>query len=150
MGRNRTVTPGSDRIYLSDGDWIEVKRELNVGDTRKIEAAGVKPVILNGRVYYVTDMETHDLVRALIIITGWNLCGPEDRVLDLNIDTIRALDNETFNEINSAILKHIIEVQGKKLKARLEAEAAKKSQTPDTTPPNSMTSEPVVYEPTST
>ena len=47
MGRHtRFVKPKVIRVKISDGDWIEIKRELNVGERKQMTAA-VVPVGLN-------------------------------------------------------------------------------------------------------
>lgn len=112
MGRNRIVAPGSDRVEISDGDWVEIKRVLNTGDSRKLEAAGLKPPMMVGdKIISPIDWAVYELERALIYLTEWSLCGPDGKVLPLNLDSIKALDVESFNEINKAILAHRLEVE---------------------------------------
>lgn len=121
LGKNRIVAPGSDRIGISDGDWIELKRELNTGDQKKLEVAGTKaPVIVDGKVVTPIDWGNYEIERALIFLTDWSLHGPEDKPLVISPDAIRALDIDTFNEINRAVIKHTLEGAAKKLKRMLE------------------------------
>lgn len=110
MGRNRFVTAEVDRVPLSDGDWIEVKRDLNTGDARKLEAAGLKPpVMVEGRIISPIDWAVYDLERAIIFLVDWSFKGPDDKPVTLNMDALRTLQPPDFDEINRAITKHTIE-----------------------------------------
>lgn len=123
MGRNRTVEATSDRIEISDGDWIKVKHELNVGDQKRLEACGLgAPMFIGGQVIRPIDWEIHDLQRALIWLTDWSISGPDGKTLELSFETLRVLDVDTFDEINKAIIKHRMEEAESKKAAR---EAAK-------------------------
>lgn len=110
MGRVRVVSPGSDRVEISDGDWIEVKRELNTGDSKRLEGAGLKPpVMVEGRVISPIDWTVYELERALIFLTDWSLKGADDKPLPLNLDSLKAIDPPSFDEINNAIVKHTVD-----------------------------------------
>jgi len=132
MSRNRTTKPETTRLFISDGDWIEVKTTLNNGDNKRLEAAGLKPpVMIDGRIIAPIDWAVHDIERALIFLTDWSFRGFDDHDLPLNRDSVMAIDPETFEEVNKAILEHVIK-QAKEKKER--AEARKKEETPDPTP----------------
>jgi hypothetical protein len=108
MGRNRFVSPSSDRIPLSDGDWIEVKHDLNNGERLALEQAGNLPPIRDGQGGLITpiDWSRHELERAFIFLTDWSFRGADDKPVKLSIDALRAIDPDTFREINQAILSH--------------------------------------------
>src|SRR5258706_14780183 len=119
MSKNRVVRPEYTRIEISEGDWIELKNELNVGEKYRLEAAGLKPpVMLNGRPFSPIDWATHDLERALIFLHKWSLRGGEpEGDIPLDFSGISTLDQESFQEINAAILVHTI-AQAEAKKAR--------------------------------
>lgn len=135
MGKNRTVLPSVTRVPISDGDWVELKDELNVGEQKRLEAAGLKaPIIADGRIYSPIDWEVHDQLRALIWVTDWSLKGPDDKDLKLNMASVQALNVETFEEINKAIIEHV-RVQAEAKKARRAATTEEKlTKTPAETP----------------
>lgn len=107
MGRNRFVVTASTRIELSDGDWIEVKKELTTGDDKKREAAGLVPTLIDGKVVHATDWEVYEIERNAIWITAWSFRDAKDTPVLLSVDAIRALDTDTFKEISDAINAHV-------------------------------------------
>ena len=110
MGRSRKVLPQSDRIPISDGDWILVKRRLNAGEQRLVNEQSRGPDGPNGEV-------TIDLVKAgLATVRGalldWSL-GDADETLVIRQKpqtevwaAIDAIDQTTFVEILRAIETH--------------------------------------------
>lgn len=107
MGRNRVVAQGTEHIEISDGDWIEVKRELNTGDQKRLDGAGLKPPVLVGnRIINPVDWGLFEMEKALIWLTDWSIVGPDGKVLPLNMDAIKSIDTETFEEINDIITVH--------------------------------------------
>lgn len=108
MGRIRVVEQKTRRVQISDGDWLEVKEDLNTGEQKRLEAAGIKPpIMLAGRIISPIDWEVHDIERALIFLTAWSLRNLDDKPLALDMDGLRSIDPESFDEINKAILKHV-------------------------------------------
>lgn len=119
--RVRFVTPGTTKINISDGDWIEVKSELNAGDQRRQDALATKPQMVNGEVRDVTDWGEYEILRAHLWLTAWSLTMPDGKggqvPVPITVDNIKALEIETFNEINHAIWQHMrawIELKKKK------------------------------------
>lgn len=134
MGRNRFPAPVFDRIQLSDDDWIEVKHELNNGESKKLEAAGLRPpTVVNGRVISPIDWEIYEIERAIIFLTDWSFKGADDKPVQLNTDALKALDIESFNEINAAIIRHVAEVAVLK-----KSQAEKKLKAATAPPPPSI------------
>lgn len=123
MGRNRTVIPGSIRFDVSGGDWIEIKRQLNTGDQRRLEGSGLKPPVMVGdKVVSPIDWGLFEIERAIIYLTDWSFVGPDEKtVLPLTLDAVRSLDVESFNEINKVIMDHIMATGKAKLEALREA-----------------------------
>jgi len=104
MARNRFVNPDTDRLHLSDGDFIEVKRILNVGDQKKLEAAGVKRAFGSAP---EIDWENYQIARAAVWITDWTFLNAEGKVPEVTIEALKALDVETFTEIQRVLSDHI-------------------------------------------
>ncbi len=108
------------------GNTIEVKKELNIGDQKRLEAAGlrrVQRVQADGKIGYEveTDWENFDVVRASIWLTDWS--GPAFNTdngtkVPLSLPAIKALTQEAFALIDAALDAHVTAVdQEKKLKA---------------------------------
>lgn len=145
MGRNRVVEPLVDRIPVSDGDWIELKKELNTGEQKRLEAAGQKaPVLLNGVPFQPIDWAVYELERAMIFLRGWSFqdfsADPESpQPLKLSYAALASLDVDTFREVNEAILSHVMKSAAAKKAKRAAAEEAARTaaQTAETQPAQS-------------
>lgn len=116
MGRNRVVSMVTKRLEISDGDWVEVRTQLNNGEYKRLESCGRKFVTVDGKVMQVIDWEVHDMERVAIYLTDWSLKGPDGKDLPLkdkdgnvSLDALRAVDVETFMEVETAILKHVLD-----------------------------------------
>lgn len=99
MGRCRVVQGHQDRLPLSDGDWIDVKRELNAGE------------------YYDSIVALADrqaFAKVIAYLLGWSLVDLDGGPLAYSTqmpdtdrrDTLRSLDKATLREIVSAIDRH--------------------------------------------
>lgn len=140
MGRrNRFVKPETIRIDISDGDWIEIKKTLNNGEMKRLETVGLKPAtIIDGKFFQPIDWEVHDIERCMVFLTGWSIHDENDKPVEVSAASLRAMDPESFSEINSAIMKHVLDTVKEKNAAR---ESQLKTQTTPTseTPTNSET-----------
>ena len=151
MGRNRFAGPSiPHRISLSDGDWIEVRKFLNNGEAKRLEAAGLMSPIRTaptetnpqGEILTPIDMERYELERAAVYLLDWSFRNEADKSIPLNgrdgsvdLGALRALTPEDFEEMNRAIVAHII-VMAKEKKAQREAAAktAKEAALPESVP----------------
>lgn len=124
MGRIRFVKPETERLSLSDGDWIEVKKDLNTGELKKLEAAGHKPPVelASGRVINPLDWERHELERAMVFLTGWSFKGFDDKPVELTMDALKSLEPPDFEEINKAIFDYTIKRAAEKKSLRATSE----------------------------
>lgn len=141
MGRNRFLIPEVTRIPLSDGDWIEVKKYLNNGDHKRMEAVGQKPPVFttDGGVITPVDWEIYEIGRAAIYLLDWSFRDATDKPVVLkspdgvvSIDAIKALDIDTFEEINKAIMAHVVAMAKEKNDRRVAALATQTALTPAT------------------
>lgn len=140
MGRNRFVSGDIERLPISDGDWIEIKKDLNNGDSLKVENAGRgTPVRLpDGLIYTPIDWSMHDIERAAVFLTDWSLHGTDDKPVALKdqngvvqIEQLKAIDPATFKEINDAILAYVV----KRMKEK-NAQRTPPAAVPSTTQPS--------------
>lgn len=116
MGRSRVVQPDVVRLALTDGDFIDVKRELNAGEYFDLLTA-------------LADRQK--FAKILAYVVGWSLVGLDGQPLPYDTDdpaptrrdTIGALDKATLRELIATIDRH---------ETAQEAELAKKKTGPST------------------
>ena len=81
-----------DRIELDDGDWIDIKRQMTVGDYDYIAKESEENEI-EGRV----------IITLLANIKAWSLKGKDGQIAPINREMVAKLDADTavllFNEI---------------------------------------------------
>lgn len=123
MSRNRFVRADTTRLDLSDGDWIEVKTELNYGEHLRINRASLQSVGMNageggddGKFTFRLDPFTQQQRRLEIYLTDWSFRDEDDKPVPLTRSTIEALDDDTAAEIVTAIEAHEKDVAAKKTK----------------------------------
>lgn len=137
MPRCRVVMPDVVRLPLSDGDWIDVQRELNAGDYYDFLTAWAA---------------REPFAKILAYVLGWSFIGPDGQPLtvagpdgtaqpySLDVpantrrDLIRSLDKETTKELLATLDRH---------EAAQDAIRIAKKKTPTTAPTSSPPSESV-------
>lgn len=107
MGKRlRFVRPDVDRIDLSDGDWIEVKRRLNVGERRGIISSAAKGGVSSDGQRVHIDANEMAFARVATWLLDWSFVGLDDKPMKLSLSAIRNLDPDTFGEIETALDAH--------------------------------------------
>jgi hypothetical protein len=99
MGRCRVVAPEVVRLSLSDGDYLDVQKELNAGQYLELLTALV---------------DRKPFAKAIAYLVSWSLVGLTGQPLPYDLDmpeeerrsTIGALDKNTVREITAALDKH--------------------------------------------
>jgi len=111
MGRNRIAKPDIERLPISDGDFIDVKKRLNHGEHEDYMAL-IFPYQTPGEPVRM-DTKQVRTSKVLAYLIGWSLTQdgtPIPYSVDMpeqaRIDTLRNLDRETFTEIHKAIDAH--------------------------------------------
>src|SRR3990172_6642074 len=110
MGRCRVSLPETSRLSLSDGDYLDVVKDLNAGEYADL---------------LVNLVARKPFTKVMAYVVGWSLVGLENQPLTYNVTmpederiaTIRSLDKATIHEIIAAIDKHEASV-GKELEAK--------------------------------
>jgi hypothetical protein len=112
MGRPRGVTQDVVRLDISDGDWVQVKRALTVGEERDLVSLAVRGYRPDG----TADLDTKMLsfLAAATYLTGWSLIGVDGMpipwmaaaAMSKRVDVLRTLDTATMAEIDAAIDAH--------------------------------------------
>jgi hypothetical protein len=92
------------RLHLSDGDWIDVKQELNAGEQRQIYAGLVKD--MRAGETPTLDPEKVGLTRILAYLVGWSFVDASGRPVAYGESAVKNLDMDTYREIDAAIAAH--------------------------------------------
>ena len=109
MSRNRFVTADTDRLSLSDGDWVEVKRSLSHGEERRLQSSMLRAVSSEkGDNTVEIDWAKHSLLRLETYLTDWSFRGEDDKPVPLSRKAIENLDGATGQEIEAALEAHIL------------------------------------------
>jgi len=95
----------------ADGAWIDVKRELNAGETRHVFAQLVKDMRAGEKI--ALDPEKVGITKVLEYLLGWSFTDDKGQSVAVSQGAIEALDQETYTEITQAIEAH---------EARMEAD----------------------------
>jgi hypothetical protein len=104
MGRNRFVIPEVVRLPLSDGDWIEVKKRLSVGEARLATSSFVGVYKSDGS--RTPNLDTLGMGNVLAYLVRWSFRDGQDLPVSVSLDALKSLDLETYREIEEAIEAH--------------------------------------------
>jgi len=128
MGRCRFVQPDIVRIPISDGDFIDVKKQLNSGEKRGIYSALVKPGLGFGE---KPTLDPHLVGRTEIeaYLVGWSLVDAEGKPVPVSAAAIDNLDTDAYGEIAKAIDEH-----DRAATAAMEAKKKTKTGSPESDP----------------
>jgi len=112
MARIGIVKPDVQRLALAEGDWIEVKKFLAVGEKKRLEGAGVSAVRTANadtrtKQSFELDYERLTLARIEAYVVKWSFTDLEGNTLKVNPENISALTPEIATEIDEALDKHI-------------------------------------------
>ncbi len=103
-GRCRFVQPDVVRLALSDGDWIDVKKELNAGESRKVFTRLVKAMHFNEKAE--VDPDQVGLSKVVEFLVGWSLVDAQGKPVPVSEAAINNLDAATYAEVVKAIDAH--------------------------------------------
>ncbi len=107
MARSNFVGNDEDTLPLKDGDYIVVKRELNVEEERNILAKMVKTAIAGEKLEL--DPKQLGVTKVLEYIIEWGGPGFMDksgRLVPFSATTLNNLRGSKFKEITDAIEAH--------------------------------------------
>lgn len=131
------VTPDTVRIDLGDGDWIDIKKRLNIGEEKVLTTAGFGGVTMRTPGDEEEDKEkgtdidvnwkAMSVARVNAYLVAWNLADEEGVTVEISPQAIDSLDPVYFDFIDNKIVGHI-EAQDKEKKRLIgELEPEKKS-----------------------
>ena len=121
MGRrNRFVKPKVIRVEISDGDWIEIKNELTVGERKQMTAAGLRHVTAgaDNEPRFEFDSVATAFAKVSQYLVGWSFEEEDEKgdviPVKLSEDAVRGLDEDTYDEIVKAIDEHTEKLEKEK------------------------------------
>ena len=99
MSKNRFALLETGRLELSEGDWIEIRKELTYGDILDLQEASTAPdengeLRFNGREFSIN--------RIMAWVVAWSF-EDENGPVELTRDAVKALNAEAAGEINRAL-----------------------------------------------
>jgi hypothetical protein len=119
MARCRFVQPQAPiRLSLSEGDWIEVKRELSTGERRRMFTAMRQPTTAQAS---EVDVTLYQQTRTLAYVVAWSFLDPQGAPAPVSVAAYDMLQDDTAQEIHEALDAHETQM------ARARAEEKKRS-----------------------
>lgn len=104
MARCRFVQPEPVRLPLSDGDWIDVKKELNAGEQRRIFTSLVRTMQMDGKAELNPDQVGKTKILAYVV--DWSFVDEKGARTKFSEAALDAVDPASYKEINDAVDKH--------------------------------------------
>jgi hypothetical protein len=106
MGKLRFVQQGDNivRLDLSDGDWVEVKKKLTVGESRAAMASVIGEVNTDG--WRRPNLKVLGLAEVAAYIVDWSLRDAKDKPVPFSLDALKNLEESFFDEIDKALDAH--------------------------------------------
>lgn len=103
MARTRFVTPQVVRVDLSEGDWVELKRELTVGEARGV-LFGTLEEQADGT--FKRNLDAAVLLRLQAYLVDWSFVDEAGVKVPVSVDAINALNVGTLTELIGAVNAH--------------------------------------------
>lgn len=119
MARIAVQKPSTTKVALAEGDWIEFKNKLTVGEQKRLEGSGVAAVRdpqgdTRAKQSFELDFERLALARMEAYTVAWSFLGLDEKPLPVNPDTISSMPPEIFDECDKALDAHVAKVQAAK------------------------------------
>jgi hypothetical protein len=99
------VRPEVVRLSLSGNRWIDVKKRLNAGESRKMFARVVKDMTAGEKAQL--DPEQVGLTKLVAYVLGWSFTDDEGKPVPFSLSGIDNLDPDVYAEMIKAIDEHI-------------------------------------------
>lgn len=109
----RMVKPTTTTLDLGDGEWIEVREELSIGEERKAYTGAVKGSVKLENGETRTEYDAQKLSFALVVahLVDWSVRDDAGKRVDISTmdkkrAAIEALDADSFDVIEKAVDEH--------------------------------------------
>ena len=112
MGKNRFVSTDTVRLDLSEGDWIEIKKELSVAERKRLEGSPMSGAHQDkenpdpNAVEMTMAWDRFFLLKLRLYIVDWSLVDGSGKRVKLSPEAISNLTDEDAEEVMAAINKH--------------------------------------------
>lgn len=105
--RVRFQRTNTDRLALSNGDWIDVRHRLSGAERRKMSASAFSTMKSTGAAPEIgVDFAVLGLSRTKAYVIDWSFVDENDKRVPVSDAAIDALDEETLDEIEKALDAH--------------------------------------------
>lgn len=101
----RTKAQAKLDASIADGDFIDVKRELNAGEQRDVFAAMVQTGTSFGEKFKINPHQVGK-TKVIAYLLGWSFVDMDGKPVPVSPDAIDSLELDTYNEIVEAIDAH--------------------------------------------
>lgn len=112
----RFVQPEIVRLELSEGDWLEVRKELSTGEARRAMAKTIKSMRADGRIE--PDLEMLGRAEIAAFIVDWSFVDATDKRVPFTDAALDNLTQDAYAEIETAVRAHIAAVEEERGKAK--------------------------------
>jgi hypothetical protein len=110
VGRSRFVKPEVVRLPLSEGDWLDVRKRLTVGEERAAFQQIVSDVGTEGG-RWKPNFEMIGVAQVAAYVVGWSLVDDEGIAVPFSVEAVQGLEPASFREIEQAVDAHIKRVE---------------------------------------
>jgi hypothetical protein len=107
--RSRFVQPDIVRLPLSDNDWIDIKKELNTGEQRRVFSDFVKTARTGEE--WTVDPEKVGMTKVLAYLLAWSFVDADGKPVDVSEGAIKSLNIASFREVKDAIDAHDAQIE---------------------------------------
>ncbi len=103
----RFVAPGTTKLPLSDGDWVEVKEQINYGESQRLSGAMLRTVkTAAGDNEVGVDFARYAVLKLQTWLVDWSLRDEADKPVPVSPAAIENLTPAAAEAINAAIDAH--------------------------------------------
>jgi len=112
------VNPDIERLPLAGGRWIDVKKELTAGESRRVWARLVKKMGSEQGTGLQTELDPEKvgLTKLVEYVVGWSFTGTDGKPVPVSESAINNLKPAIYREMVAAVDAH-----EERLEAALEA-----------------------------
>lgn len=112
----RFVQPEIVRLDLSEGDWLDVRRELSTGEARRAMARTIKSMRADGRIE--PDLEMLGRAEIAAYLVDWSFVDANDKRVPCTDAALDNLTQDAYAEIETAVRAHMAAVEEERGKAK--------------------------------
>jgi hypothetical protein len=113
--RSRFVQPSVVRLALSNDDWLDVRRELTVGEQRKAMAKTISTMRADGRIE--PNMEMIGKAEISAYIVDWSFVDANGKSVPFSESALDNLTPADYSEVDTVVRAHIAAVEDERKKA---------------------------------